>query len=205
MATIVLKDGAMELEFVADDPEEKFLTTGVSWNQYEDLLTKLGDRSRYRVTYLEGVLEIMSPSRRHEVWKKNISRLLEAYFEETHTRFWGLGSTTFRRQARQGGTEPDECYCIGEEKEFPDLAIEVVLTSEGLDKLEIYRRLGVREVWFWRHEQFAIYHLRGQQYESAPNSVLLPDLNMALLAEYVITPDPLDALLHYRHRLRQDL
>src|SRR5207244_10147640 len=65
---------------------------------------------------------------------------------------------------------------------FPDLAIEVVLTSEGLDKLEIYRRLGVREVWFWRHEQFAIYHLRGQQYESAPNSVLLPDLNMALLA-----------------------
>jgi len=62
MTTIVLKDGAMELEFVADDPEEKFLTTGVSWNQYEDLLTKLGDHSRYRVTYLEGVLEIMSPS-----------------------------------------------------------------------------------------------------------------------------------------------
>src|SRR5262245_65853858 len=79
---VVLKDGAMELEFVADDPEEKFLTTGVSWNQYEDLLTKLGDRSRYRVTYLEGVLEIMSPSRRHEVWKKHISRLLEARSEE---------------------------------------------------------------------------------------------------------------------------
>jgi Uma2 family endonuclease len=169
------------------------------------LLTKLGDRSRYRVTYLEGVLEIMSPSRRHEVWKKNISRLLEAYFEETHTRFWGLGSTTFRRQARQGGTEPDECYCIGEEKEFPDLAIEVVLTSEGIDKLEIYRRLGVKEVWFWRHEQFVIYHLQGQQYESVPNSVLLPDLNVALLAEFVLTPDPLDALVHYRHRLRQDL
>ena len=81
----------------------------------------------------------------------------------------------------------------------------MVLTSEGVDKLEIYRRLGVREVWFWRHEQFAIYHLRGQQYESAPNSVLLPDLNVALLAEYVMTPDPLDALVHYRHRLRQDL
>src|SRR4030095_6865052 len=95
MATIVLKDGAMELEFVADDPEEKFLTTGVSWNQYEDLLTKLGDRPRYRVTYLEGVLEIMSPSRRHEVWKKNISRLLEAYFEETPPAFGDSGPQRF--------------------------------------------------------------------------------------------------------------
>ena len=45
--------------------------------------------------------------------------LLEAYFQETRTRFWGLGSTTFRIQAKKGGTEPDECYCIGTEKEFP--------------------------------------------------------------------------------------
>jgi hypothetical protein len=29
--------------------------------------------------------------------------------------------------------------------------------------------------------------------------------NVALLAECVIQPHPLDALLHYRHRLRQDL
>jgi Putative restriction endonuclease len=80
----------------------------------------------------------------------------------------------------------------------------VVLTREGVDKLEIYRRLGVREVWFWQNEQFAIHHLRDQQYEAVSNSVLLPDLHVALLAAYVIQPDPLDALLYCRHRLRQE-
>ncbi|HEY5870623.1 MAG TPA: Uma2 family endonuclease [Candidatus Tectomicrobia bacterium] len=205
MTAIVLKDGALEVELSSEDPEETLLTTGVSWQQYESLLVKLGDSSRYRVTYLEGVLEIMSPSRHHEVRKKNISRLLEVYFEETQTRFWGLGSTTFRRQVRQGGAELDECYCLGEEKDFPDLAIEVVITSGGVDKLEVYRRLGVREVWLWHNEQFSIHHLCGQRYDSMPRSELLPNLNMALLAEHVIIADPLQALLQYRQRIRQDV
>jgi Uma2 family endonuclease len=104
MASIVLKDVAADIELITDDPEERFMTTGVSWQQYEYLLAQLADTSRYRVTYLEGVLEIMAPSRRHEVDKKNIGRLLEAYFEETRTRFWGLGSTTFRQQGKSGGT-----------------------------------------------------------------------------------------------------
>ena len=109
-------------------------------------MEKLGDSPWYRVTYLEGVLEIMAPSRRHEFGKKNIGRLLEAYLEETHTRFWGLASTTFRTQEKRGGTEPHECYCLGTEKEFPDLIIEVVVTSGGMNKLVVYKRLGVREV-----------------------------------------------------------
>ena len=146
MTSVLLQDTAVAVALGAEDPEERFITTGVDWKQYEGLLAKLGDRARYRVTYLEGILEIMSPSRAHELQKKNISRLLEAYFEETRTRFWGLGSTTFRRQEQQGGTEPDACYCLGEEKTFPDLAIEIVLTSGGLDKLEVYKRLGVQEV-----------------------------------------------------------
>ena len=205
MTAIVLKDAAFEVELGAEDPEEKFLTTGVSWQQYESLLARLGDRTRYQVTYLEGVLEILSPSRHHEVRKKNISRLLEVYFEETHTRFWGLGSTTFRRQASQGGAEPDECYCLGEEKDFPDLVIEVVVTSGGIDKLEVYRRLGVREVWFWHNEQFSIYHLRGRRYVKVPHSMLLPDLSMALLAEHVVIAEPLAALQQYRQRMRHEV
>lgn len=115
MTSMLLQDTAVASALGAEDPEERFITTGVDWSQYDRLLSTLQDRTRYRVTYLEGILEIMSPSRSHELLKKNISRLLEAYFEETRTRFWGLGSTTFRRQQQQGGTEPDECYCIGEE------------------------------------------------------------------------------------------
>jgi Uma2 family endonuclease len=203
MTSMLLQDTAVALALGAEDPEERFLTTGANWQQYESLLTTLGDSARYRVTYLEGVLEIMSPSRQHELQKKNISRLLEAYFEETRTRFWGLGSTTFRRPEQRGGTEPDECYCLDEEKTFPDLAIEVVITGSGIDKLEVYRRLGVKEVWFWQDRRFEVYHLQGQQYALSPRSVVLPNLDLAVLAAYAIKSDPLAALLAYRQRLRQ--
>ena len=64
--------------------------------------------------------------------------MLEAYLEAKRIRFWGLGSTTFRSQDKQAGKEPDECYCIGTDKDIPDLAIEVVYTSGGVDILEIY-------------------------------------------------------------------
>ena len=205
MTSMLLQDTAVALALGAEDPEERFLTTGADWQQYESLLTTLGDSARYRVTYLEGVLEIMSPSRQHELQKKNISRLLEAYFEETRTRFWGLGSTTFRRQEQRGGTEPDECYCLDEEKTFPDLAIEVVITGGGIDKLEVYRRLGVKEVWFWQNQQFEVYHWQGQQYALSPRSVVLPNLDLAVLAEYAVKSDPLAALLAYRQRIRQDV
>ena len=190
-----------QLQLQADDPEERHIVTGVSWEQYEALLCRLGDRSGYRITYLEGVLEIMSPSRRHEVSKENIGRLLEVYFEETRTRFWGLGSTTFRKQEKRGGKEPDKCYCIGTEKEFPDLAIEVA-TSGGIDTLEVYKRLGVREVWFWQNNQFSVYSLQRDKYEQVSKSELLPKLDLALLADYVKQPDPLEAMLEFRERIR---
>ena len=86
------------------DPEERFITSGVNWQQYENLLNNLtANNAHYRLTYLDGLLEIMSPSRRHEVSKKNISRLLEAYLKENRIRFWALGSTTFRDRQQTVG------------------------------------------------------------------------------------------------------
>ncbi len=202
--TSMLKDFA-DLELVADDPEERFITNGVSWEQYEAVLAKLEDSPWYHVTYLEGLLEVMSPSRRHERSKTQIGMFLEAYFQETLTPFWGLGSTTFRSQNQRGGTEPDECYCIGTEKDFPDLAIEVVVTGGGVDKLEVYRRLGVREVWFWQDNQFHVYCLRKNGYEKVSLSELLPNLDLELLAEYIVKPNPLTAVLEFRQRIRSGL
>ena len=191
------------------DREERFLTPGVTWQAYESLLASLGNSSSYRVAYLLETLEIMSPSRSHELDKENIGRLLEAYLEEKRIRFWGLDSTTFRSPDKQAGKEPDECYCIGTDKDLPDLAIEVVYTSSGVDTLEIYRRLGVGEVWFLRMEtlpfrelvphsrwqnRFEIYCLEEDGYQQQSASRLLPDLDLTLLAQYV-TKDPLDAIV----------
>jgi Uma2 family endonuclease len=207
---IKLIEGQMLAELIQDleqetldnlEKEERFITSSVSWQQYEALLVKLEDNSYYRVTYLDEVLEIVSPSRRHERAKKRIGTLLEVYFEETNTEYFPLGSATLRRQEQRGGTEPDQSYCIGSEKEFPDLAVEVVFTSGGVDKLAVYKRLGVTEVWFWENARLSLYCLRGNKYEPIPASELLPTLDIALLVEYIQHPNPLLAVKEFRQQI----
>lgn len=110
----------------------------VPWEQYDALCRASEDSAGPRMAYLDGDLEIVSPGIPHEGNKKLLARLLEAYGEETGLSLNGLGSTTFRRKAKKAGVEPDECYSIGPIGKLPDFAIEVVHTSGGIDKLEVY-------------------------------------------------------------------
>lgn len=191
---------------ISTDTEQQYLVTDVSWEAYEALLADLDDDfPGLRIHYLEGTLEITMPGCKHEVSKDNIGGLLRAYFEETRTRFYGLGSTTFKRQAKQRGAEPDISFCVETDKEFPDIAIEVVQTSGGIDKLAIYQGLGIAEVWFWEKGRFDIYHLRQDRYEQIDRSEFLPNLDLTLLAAYVQHPEPLDTVLEFRAALREQL
>lgn len=199
--TSALLNDYFQLQLENSDREEKFIASGVSWQAYESLLTSLGNSSRYRVAYLLETLEIMSPSRNHELDKENIGRLLEAYLEQNRIRFWGLGSTTFHTKDKQAGKEPDKCYCIGTDKDIPDLAIEVIYTSGGVNVLEIYQRLGVGEVWFWQDNQLEIYCLQNDSYQQQLQSNLLPDLDLTLLAKYLTFGDPLEAIIEWREQI----
>ena len=190
-------------ELLSDQADQQYTITGVSWQAYEALLSDLGDDfPGLRVHYLDGTLEITMPGRQHEVIKDNIAGLLRAYFEETRTRFYGLGSTTFRAEAKRRGAEPDVSFCIGIDKEFPDIAIEVVQTSGGVNKLDIYQGLNVVEVWFWQNDQFSVYYLQREGYEPRERSEILPELDLSILATYVMYPEPLDAVIEFRQALR---
>jgi Uma2 family endonuclease len=145
----------------------------------------------------------VSPSRRHESIKKRIATLLEVYFEERNIEYFPLGSTTLRLQEQRGGGEPDESYCIITEKEIPDLVIEVILTSGGVNKLEIYQQLNVPEVWFWQNNQLLIYSLQNQQYQKIDQSLLLPELDLELLQELILYPQQLAAIQTFRQQLRR--
>lgn len=193
------------------DSEAMFVTNDVSWDNYEVLLTKLEDNCHYRVTYLDGVLEIVSPSKRHESAKTRISFLVSLYLWRKQIQYFPLGSTTFKNEAKKAGAEPDECFCIGEEKNIPDLVIEVVITSGSINKLETYRRLrvaGLRvaEVWFWQSNQLKLYYLRDTTqseqasifgetygYEKITTSELLPELDIALLTRCLLISDPIQS------------
>jgi Uma2 family endonuclease len=202
---------------IPQTPEERFISSGVSWESYESLLIKLENNSHYRVTYLDEILEIVSPSIRHEKIKTNLGMLLERFFYSKRIRFVPMGSSTFRNKAKKAGAEPDECYCIGEEKSVPDLAIEVVLTSGNINKLEIYRRLGVAEVWFWERNQFKLYHLRDNSqndvatiypdtygYEQIATSEILPELDISLLEQCISISDSIQAVDEFEQGLKAD-
>lgn len=115
------------------------------------------------------------------------------------------GSWTLKRAPRQAGLEPDECYILGadQSKDVPDLAIEVVLTSGGVDKLEIYRGLGVGEVWFWQAGRLAVYLLSGDRYAQVAESHLLPGLDLGMVCSLLDRPTAMDAVLELRERLRE--
>jgi Uma2 family endonuclease len=178
--------GALQLGPVLVDPDQRVQLQGSSWMQLEILLAMRGDRARPRIAYLDGVLELMSPSRSHEMIKTNLARLLESYALELGLQLEGFGSWTLKESREEAGAEPDECYIVGdaEGRERPDLAIEVVWTSGGLDKLEIYRRLGVREVWWWEDEKLRVYALQADRYVEIPTSELLPQIDLSLLMKY---------------------
>lgn len=184
--------------------DQRVVTYGVPWAHYEAQLALKGDAPVPRMAYLDGALELMRPSKDHERLKSMIGRLIETCALERGVDLSPYGSWTLKRAVRQSGVEPDECYIVGSDqtKEVPDLAIEVVWTSGGLDKLEIYRRLAVAEVWIWRDDALEVYVLRDDRYERQERSAVLPGLDVALLATFLDRPTVLRAVRAFRDALR---
>jgi Uma2 family endonuclease len=184
--------------------DQRVMLRQVGWEDFEEILRIRADQAGVRLTYLDGVLELMSPSIDHEGVKTTVARLLEAYAEERGIPMNGFGSWTLKRAARARAVEPDECYSLGEGRPAkPDLAIEVVWTSGGIDKLEVYRGLGVGEVWLWRDGAIEVHVLAGEGYERRERSALLPELDLPELARHVDPESQTEAVRRYRGTLRR--
>jgi Uma2 family endonuclease len=186
--------------------DQRVFLRNVPWAHYEVLLALKGEKAVPRIAYLDGVVELMMPSQYHERFKSYIGRLIETYALERDLRLSPYGSWTLKHAPKDAGAEPDECYIIGadQSKPRPDLVIEVIWTSGGIDKLEIYKRLGVGEVWFWQDGHLALYALRrGGVYEQVPRSECLPDLDLDLLCSFLDRPTAIDAMRDFRDALRR--
>jgi Uma2 family endonuclease len=167
------------------DTTDHFVYLQGAWDDYERLLAMRGEGSVPRITYLEGLIELMSPSQYHEIDKTRLARLLEAWAEEAGVDLEGYGSWTLKRKRAKRGAEADECYTINRralgEHDRPDIAIEVIWTSGGIDKLEVYRKLKVREVWYYERGTLKFFALRGERYVEITKSELLPQLPQPLI------------------------
>lgn len=184
--------------------DQRVVLHDVSWEHFEAILAFRGDRPVPRMAYLEGDLELMSPSQTHEGIKSQLGRMVELYALETGIDLNPFGSWMLKHPPAKRAIEPDECYILGDprDRERPDLAIEVVWTSGGLDKLKIYRGLGIPEVWQWREGALRVFRLDGDDYVEATSSRLFPDLDLALLARLAMHEYPSEAILEFRAAIR---
>lgn len=199
MATRAVANG----EHVAT-ADQRVVTYQVPWAHYEAQLALRGEAPVPRMAYLEGALEIMTPSKDHERIKSYIGRLVETYALERGIDLSPYGAWTLKSAPKASGLEPDECYLVGDQgKAIPDLAIEVAWTSGGIDKLEIYRRLGIGEVWIWRDGEIQVHVLEGPGYARGERSVLFPDLDVPLLCSFLDRPTAVQAMRAFREALQR--
>jgi Uma2 family endonuclease len=185
--------------------QEKLVTLpDVSWEQFKGIEAQLKDNRNVRLSYLSGILEIMSPiGDKHEYVKTTLGYLLEAYMRVKGIRFYGRGGFTLEEPGYVSGT-PDESYCIGSNKETPDIVIEVIVTSGTINRKELYKPKKVPEVWFWKSNEITIFRLNQQgEYEEVDRSGFFPELDKALLLRYIAMPDQYDAVQEFTQAIRR--
>lgn len=166
--------------------EQRVLLRSISWQTYETLADN-PDRAGRLLTYDQGVLEIMSPSRAHESDKSMLGRMVEMYSLHHEIDISSSASTTFKRKDLERGFEADESYYIRNEPIVrdkrvidllldppPDLVIEIEMSRSAINKLALFASIGIPEVWRYDGTRLWLGRLSGGKYESISQSVELP-------------------------------
>jgi Uma2 family endonuclease len=192
-------DGVPAREYVPT--ADHLVTMSMSWDEFESFLALRGDAGP-RVTYAEGTLELMSPSRSHETIGGLLGIIVEEYFKHFNIPFMPTGAWLLKNALREVGLEPDKSYVLRDvSKTRPDLAIEVVWTNRR-SKLAIYEHLGVAEVWVWKNDALSIYALTSAGYEERDTSLCIPAFDKQLALELLELPFANDITRVLAERLR---
>jgi Uma2 family endonuclease len=176
-----------QVRLLPKNADRQLVYSGIDWQQFKLIQAGFADASGIRLAYFNNTIEILMPGRTHELFKSIIGMLIELFCLEMAIEFEPTGSMTQEREG-EVSLEADESYCFGTSKSIPDLAIEVVLTSGGMEKLQRYQILGISEVWFWQDGVFNLYHLRDEKYDRITRSEIpeLTSLDTDLLTRCVL-------------------
>lgn len=187
----------LEVKKIVVPPGQTVILRDINWADFESILEELGEERSSRIAYDGNTLSIMTPLPEHEVNKVLIGDLVKTLLEELDTEFWSLASTTFKNKIMQQGIELDDCFYIQNESAIrgkdridltidpvPDLAIEIEVTSRS--NLDIYAKLGVKELWRFSNGKLKIDLLQDDVYISSEISAIFPDLPIAeIIPEYI--------------------
>jgi Uma2 family endonuclease len=189
----------MSISIIDQPTEEKLVTLkDISWEQFKGIEAHLQENRNVRLSYLSGILEIMSPiGEKHERVKSTLGLLLDTYMRVKGIRFYKRGGFTLEEPGYASGT-PDESYSIGTKKEIPDIVIEVIVTSGTINRKELFKPKRIPEIWFWKSNTIKIFRLNeAGEYQEVERSSFFPDLDPALLLQYLAMPDQYDAVREF--------
>lgn len=171
------------------EPGQKATLQPVTWQGFEEILSKLGERRSARIAYANGILEIMAPLPKHERAKVLMADLVKIILRVQKRQWEPLGSTTFKREDMKAGVEPDDCFYIQNYKAVigkdrldltvdppPDLALETDVTSKT--ELDAYTALGVPELWIYEKGKLKINLLQAGKYVESETSPTFPNLEI---------------------------
>ncbi len=173
---------------------EQIMLLPGSWRRYQ-MLDKEFTGTGIRVTYLKGLIEVMSVSPLHERIKTNLRRLVEDYCLHTGIQFYTRGGPTSQKHGDRGG-EPDESFSFEAGTGHPQLVIEVALTSGGLDKLEFWSGFPIEEVWVWKKRKLHFFRWQDTRYAEVTESSRVPGFKKSWaerFAESEVTSDMIRA------------
>lgn len=178
--------------------EDRVVLPHVSWETYESLLADDEERNVPRLTYDQGVLEMMSPSLRHDQESHKLSLVVEIVAAALGIQIIGVGSTTFRRKDLQRGFEPDAGFYVQNEARMRgrdeldpnvdppyDVVFEMEVSRSALNKLALFAALGVPEVWRGNRGRVTILLLEGDGYRESLVSRALPVLTADVLTRFL--------------------
>jgi Uma2 family endonuclease len=171
--------------------EQCLVLPAVGWHQYETLLQAFPEQAGLRITYLDGRLTLVSPTRRHDRYEKVLGRLFETIAELAGIEIEVAGHATYRQQPKDAGVEGDQTYYVGanarqmrgsdnidlSRQPPPDLVIEVEATHKADDSVAAWGRLGVTEVWRLNIEHWTLSFGKRRDdgsFEKVPRSLALP-------------------------------
>lgn len=177
----------LDLRKLSVPPGHQLLLKDLSWQEFEGILEELGESRASRLSYSNGILEIMTPLMGHETAKVLIGDLVKILLDEMGIDYEPAGSTTFKNQQMDQGVEPDESFYIkncekvrGKQRVNlevdppPDLAIEFDLTSRT--RFNKYQ-LGIPELWRYDGSRLQINLLQDGEYiesQTSPTFLGLP-------------------------------
>jgi Uma2 family endonuclease len=187
-------------------PDQRIIQSGRTWQQFKLIQEGFANSPGIKLFYYKGTIEILMPGREHEMFSAVIALLLGIFLVEKDIEFEPTGSMDQQKEG-EAFIQADQSYCIGASKPIPDLSIEVIVTSGGINKLARYKALGVPEVWFWEDGIFSVYHLRAEGYQRIARSEIpeLIDLDFNLLTRCVLMAQTsrLEAAKAFRKGIQQ--